>query len=670
MATQQQMFLIHEAGRRGLLNNDQVQAAFELQRRGKLEGDNLIKVKSFMAQNIERKKQSKAISDDLGVAGRAVVGLGRGFKDVGEGLAQTALEIGEAAKNIPQPVRGAISGMGPAGAAINLLSAAPEGSAENFTQMADKERQIFDQNLGDSGAASFGRFTGNVLPTLLVPGGVAGNALTRAGTAGLAGLGTGAVSYVPEGGSRAQQAALGGLFGAGTSGVMSGLGAGMKALKTSGNPLSEIETLAQKFDVPVTAGEVNSSPSLQALETQLERVPGVGIRGFREKQSEALKAAATKLKDQYNGGDDVGTALQGSLTRTFQAAKKKASRLYDQVGKASQYAKTKVTPAGTRQLAKEIIKNEKAIPALRDAGLIEDLRAFSNLKDMSFDQARKVRSRLLATVRQAEKKAVQGGISDEQVRALSRLSQAFDNDISQYAAREGGSIASSYNKANKFYRENVVPFKDKQFRRVLSDDFDTDNILATFVKRDSVLRGRGKQAEKLVSKLDLEGKKAVKHAVLAEAFEKAANTADNVPFSPAKFAQEIKKLSDANKVIFDASEKAQLDGFVKLAEATKRAGQYAENPPTGLRAADLGLGIATGAAAVANLPAAAAGLGATKSLSLLLTTKTGRKILERAKNVTVGSRSWAVVTDQANSEIARILASRSASNQGIEAAKE
>lgn len=647
MATEAQMSALQEAGRRGILNENQVMAAFELQRRGKLEGENLKKVKSTLAQGVERKRLVADQNEELGVTGRALVGMGRGFKDVGEGVAQAALE---------------------AGSHINLLEdLIPK--ADQFTQNAQDERQLFTDNLGDSTAASAGRFAGNVLPTLVVPGGVAGGALTRAGTAALSGAATGGLGFVPEGGSRLENAALGGLFGFGSSATMSGLGAGMNALKTTGRPASEIETLAQQFDVPVTAGEVRGSPSLQALETQLERVPGVGIRGFRERQSEALKSAATKLKDQFSGPDDVGTALQGSLTRTYQAAKNKASRLYDQVGKASQTAKTKVTPTGTRLLAKEIISDEKLIPALKDTGLVNELREFSKLKDMSFDQARKVRSRLLSTVRQAEKKAIQGGVSDEKVRAFNRLSQAFDDDINQFATREGGAIASTYNRANKFYRENVVPFKERQFRRVLSDDFDTDNILATFIKRDSVLRSRGNQAEKLVGKLDLEGRKAVKHAVLSEAFEKATNTADNVPFSPAKFAQEIRKLSDANKVIFDSAEKSQLDGFVKLAEATKRAGQYAENPPTGLRAADLMTGTAVGAGAVASLPATAAGLGGVKAVSLLLTTATGRKILERINKATVGSRTWEVLTKGANSEIARILASRSASSQGTEAGK-
>lgn len=662
MANQQQLSAIVEAGKRGILNEKQVLSALELQKRGKLEGDNLIKVKDVLAQNIGKKKLTEQANEEAGFFGRMNIGAGRGLKDVGEGVVQAGLEAGEQIQGLPSAARAAMNVL-PGGMALNLLSGlVPEGASDQFTQSAQSERDLYQQGLGDSGAAGFGRFVGNVAPTLLVPGGVAGNVLQKAGTAGLAGAGVGAIGFVPEGGSRLENTALGGLFGSGASTVLSGLGKGMTALKSIRKPVSEIEQLSKQFDVPVTMGEVSNSPALRALETQLERAPGVGIRGFREGQSTALKTAAEKLKGQFDAGaDDVGTTLQRSLSKSFESARKKATKLYDVVGKASQAAKSLVSPAKTRALASSIIKDEKAIPALKNAGLIDELTQFSKLKDMSFDQARKVRSRLLSTVRQAEKKAIQGGMSDEQVRALSRLSDALEQDIGAFASREGGSILKSYKRANQFYRENVVPFKERTFRRVLSDDFDTDNILATFIKRDTALKGRGKQAEKLVGKLDLEGRQAVKYSVLSEAFEKATNTADNVPFSPAKFAQEVKKLSDANKVIFDAAEKSQLDGFVKLAEATKRAGQYAENPPTGLRAADLGMGIATGAAAVANLPALLTGLGATKSLSLLLTTETGRKILEKVSKATVGSKTFSALTKAANSEIAQILASRSSS---------
>jgi hypothetical protein len=612
-------------------------------------------------QGFEQKKILQDAADELGVTGRALVGAGRGFKDVGEGVVQAGLQAGEATQNNPM-LRSALNAF-PGGGALSLLSnLVPKGAADKFTQNAQEERALYNQGLGDSTAASAGRFAGNVLPSLVVPGGVAGNALTRAGTAGLAGVATGGLGFVPEDGSRLEQAALGGLFGAGGSAAMSGVGAGLEKLSQLRKPISEIEQLSKQFDVPVTMGEASSSPSLQALETQLERVPGVGIRGFREGQSQALKTAAEKLRGQFDtGGDDVGVTLQKSLGKSFDTARKKATKLYDIVGQASQQAKSMVTPDKTKALAKSIIQDEKAIPALRNAGLIDDLTEFSKLKNMNFDQARKVRSRLLSTVRQAEKKAIQGGMSDEQVRALSRLSDSLEQDIGDFAKREGGSILKSYQRANQFYRENVVPFKERTFRRVLSDDFDTDNILATFIKRDSTLRGRGNQAEKLIGKLDLEGKQAVKYAVLSEAFEKASNSADNVPFSPARFAQEVKKLSDANKVIFDSAEKSQLDGFVKLAEATKRAGQYAENPPTGLRAADLLTGSAIGAGAVASLPMTAAGLGGTKALSLLLTTESGRRILERVNNATVGSKTFKVLTDQANSEIARVVAARASS---------
>lgn len=424
---------------------------------------------------------------------------------------------------------------------------------------------------------------------------------------------------------------------------------------------NELARLSAEHEVPLTVGETNQAPFTQKIETQLERLPLVGIRGFRDTQAGAAKTAAERLKNRFEGVDDVGEELQQSLRRVRDANKAEASKRFDVVEKLSQQTDEVVNPENSRRAAAELIAKEDALPAFQDDDLVRAVQDIASLPEMSFDVARKVRSRLLSAIRQAEKKAIGGNVSDEQVAGLNNLRAAFEKDIGDFAQRAGGNIEKAYRSANRYFRDKVVPFKERSLRKAASDDFDTDEILATFIKRDAAYKGRGKKAEKLVSNLDLKGKQAVKFALLSEAYEGALK--GDTAFSPAKFAQEIKRLGDANNVVFTPQEQAELSGLVKVMEAAKRAGQYAENPPTGLRAADLGASVGIGALGVSSPAALVSLAGGVKGVSLLLTTRPGRALLVRANRAKRGSKEWEAVMQQANEEIGRI-ASRAAAVQG------
>jgi hypothetical protein len=146
----------------------------------------------------------------------------------------------------------------------------------------------------------------------------------------------------------------------------------------------------------------------------------------------------------------------------------------------------------------------------------------------------------------------------------------------------------------------------------------------------------------------------VKYAVLQDAFDSAIEGgANKTPFSPAKFAGRLEKLGSSKNVIFSASERAQLDGFVKLARAAERAGQYAENPPTGQRAVDLAITAAVGGGAVMEPMTAFSAVAASATLSKLLTSDIGRNLLTRASSVPEKSQVWRRIL---YSELPRALA--------------
>ena len=107
-------------------------------------------------------------------------------------------------------------------------------------------------------------------------------------------------------------------------------------------------------------------------------------------------------------------------------------------------------------------------------------------------------------------------------------------------------------------------------------------------------------------------------------------------------------------MFFRGQEKWELDGFVKLMRHVERAGQYAENPPTGQR---LIHALVLGGAGVGAMlsPQTVVGGGATSAgLTWLLTSERGRNLLLAASGATPGSPAMARMAEAILREAARI----------------
>jgi hypothetical protein len=474
-------------------------------------------------------------------------------------------------------------------------------------------------------------------------------------------------------------------------GLRSGVGAGKRSLsEISANrpvkPVSpksanqtELAQLSKQFDVPLTVGELRGSTGLKAAETQLERVPAVGIRGFREKQSMSLKNAAESLVDNLTTGvDDSGAAIQQSLKAKLQKGKDLSRDAYNKIEEAvnQKAVLDEIIPTGTKEAANallaeypdifdrlpsgtvksklQIISEDTATKQQSFNGLPSEVMASSHGKPqpqpivdaqgnpitktiqptVSFKDARSLREQLGNYINRAHKSA--GAVGSKEIRQLQILKDALENDISTWAETTGNvAVTDAFANANKVYRNNVAPFKEFIVKKATGDTFDTDLMAKTFIKND-----RPQLAKKLMNLLDDSGKGAVKHSILKEALDLGLETKSDVPFSPAKFATKLERYGNTLNTVFTPDELTQINGFVKLARAAERAGQYAENPPTGLRAGDLGIFTGFGYL-IASDPMTAMGTAAAlKALSTLLTSDMGRKLLTQSAKIKEGTPQW------------------------------
>lgn len=205
---------------------------------------------------------------DLG----GVVGFNTAMGDFAHGIIQPALESGVFGDNVKQGSR----------------------------QFANNRQATYDvAEEVDPLGANLGKATGYLGQGLMVPGGATGGVLRRIATNAAAGVGLGAAQYVPEGGSRAFNAAVGGVAGGFVPPVISGL--------TSKNPFTKAGTGAALG----TAGGLLATDSPYGVAGSA--VAGAALPFAPNLAVNALKPAAQKLLSKVTGQPIANLASRSPL---------------------------------------------------------------------------------------------------------------------------------------------------------------------------------------------------------------------------------------------------------------------------------------------------------------------------------------------------------------------
>ena len=545
------------------------------------------------------------------------------------------------------------------------------------TNAAERYNKQYQQaNLATDGARSIAGRTGGdwvrggaeIAATL--PFFAAGRGATlgaRMADQGVRGAAVGAAQYAENTDDRLLNmgvGAAGGAIGQGVGEKVAGaVGKGVtKAVNARRGNLApaykEIDDLGKQFDVRTSVGDIKGGGVIKNTETHLERIPIVGMGKFREGQHSQAKAASRKITGKLKAvmadtdykalptirqaadagdrnaarvlnivetaGDDTGRVLQASAeVRAFREGKI-ASRLYDKVDEA-------VAASGN-----DIVTPTKSIAALDDAlqkqadslapddvlqKELSDISARINDPDISksFSNMRLLRSQLGDL---ADKYGSPVNGNKAASRVFADVKQAVDDDIADFALNSGNAaIKKAYQRADKFYK-NAMKRADKAIANAM-DSNKPDEIYKAFIKT-----GQGDRANNFYRALDPKGQAALRYQMADEAINKATNESTG-SFSPANFAKEFERLSDPYSNIFKGDDKKQMDGLVKLMRHVERAGQYKENPPTGVRLTD----VAMVGGAVSNPIGTAKIAGMAALAKTLLTTNAGKNLLLAANKL-------------------------------------
>lgn len=569
---------------------------------------------------------------------------------------------------------------------------------EKFSKEKAAEKKLYEKTRKESGAGmNVGRFVGQTVATAPLAGLSKGYGATKlisvpgvAITAQNAAVGgaVGGLGFAENAEQRKKNVQAGAVGGAVGGVVAKKVGDGIiKAVNIKQGRMvpgaQEIDDLGKQFGVKTTVGDIGKNPLIQKSEVTMESIPLVGTSKFRQNQQNQVKDAAVKVVEQLktklddvdykaipqiqraanegdvnaariikvvNGaGDDTGKILQAAAEIKNWRGQRVASQMYDRVQNLA--GDGVIAPTKTVRVIDDIIANDsKVIPNKELQKELLDIR--KNLTDPNirnnFKEMRAAQSRL-------SELADEWGIAGKKgSSAFTKVKTATDSDILDFAKSSGNTkLFGELKRANSLYGQ-LQSGKDKAFAASLRSD-KPDEIFNQFMKS-----GKGDKAANFYKNLDPKGQAALRYQMAQNALDKAWNPNKEV-FSPARFAQEFESMSAPYSNVFRGADKAQMDGFVKLMRHVERAGQYAENPPTGNRL----VGVAFGLGAGVNPTLAAQGAGVSAIAKMLFTTDAGKRILLAAKDVPPNSPQMANLLMQAQK-----LAVAGGSVTGANAAKD
>lgn len=605
-------------------------------------------------------EQQLAAAQPAGVgspAESALIGFGAGATRLGQGIAQ----LGRAAKTAALANLAEVGLVSPETA---LQSAQQELLA---TREAQRQQEFFQQTpVGQTVAGQVGQFAGEIAPLLPIPA-AAGAALpARIATGAALGAPIGAVQFQPEGGDRGLATGIG----AGIGAAFPAAGAAISRFAPSLQRIREAEPIFQageRAEVPVLIPDIAGS-GVQKAGALLERVPVVGTAGAREAQREAAQKAAERTVKgaerelsltQFGGakglsrlesiastsgkragearailaqieeaGPDWQEIVKSSGNVTAFRKKLISDKKYDKVAKLA--GNSPIEIKSTQEAVNRAISSQEANP-LRDQRLI---RILTRIRDEvpqnpTYSQLRTLRSNLGKEVR-ALKKGENTIVGPAGIGDLQAVGNAIESDLSNFARKQGGKLNIAQREANKFFRENVVPFKNKKLGAALSQESDPEKVFNFFIGNT----GTQQSNRQLFNALDAKGKAAVRFGLANEALkESVSEQAGKVVFSPAKFSTAINKKKNALNIFFSKGAKEEMQGLSRLMRAVQRSGQVLENPANGIRLLDGLLSFGAGAGAIV-APGAVAKAGiAAAGLKTLWTNPKAIKIIRRLANV-------------------------------------
>jgi hypothetical protein len=427
----------------------------------------------------------------------------------------------------------------------------------------------------------------------------------------------------------AEQAGVGvpGQLLAGLGGGMLGsfIGAEQTLAKNAPRGLREAE---QAGISPLTSQAFPPETPLENALAKARELTFFGTGSLLGKQEKQRNAAVQTLVEDFGAnlpGTDYLPELTKQLTdRRRNIVNKFSAMKMDVINKLSGTGKQPNVDR-TVQAVEDEIKRLRQISDVGYDKAIAELESFGMDvmgKDLKNLEARR---KLLGLQFKAPELAT---VSEEGDKSVRKIYDVLREDMGDFIKTEGGRTDFiRWKVGNKNLSDMADELRDGTLKKVLNKGDVTPEKV-----RELLFSQNKSSIQRLYDNLDSTGRATARTAVIRKAIDDAGGLEK---FTANGFLNKINKLQDETGIMFKGDEKRQLEGLTRALEFTKRAGEFAANPPTG--AQFVPFGIAGGIERMFGLGGAIAAAALTTGGVRLYESKTVRELLMKLASVKQGS---------------------------------
>lgn len=374
----------------------------------------------------------------------------------------------------------------------------------------------------------------------------------------------GATQYAEDGTDRLKNAAIGSAFGGAGEAVMQGAKAGAKALFN--RPLDEATAILEKGKG--TLGQVLNREPVQKAEQLLTKVPIIGTKGHLKEQRNALEALTTsfenKVKDvavstlATKAPAGMAESAQYHIQQTANRLADKTTALYSKFEQAAGKVTDKLPLPNTQEQAKRLLESQSGLFKLPGG---EDIQKVAE----TLANAKAIHPSLLKDANKflntAYEKTVK--VSETAARDILQVKNALNKDMGVFANSQGGEVAKLYSKANEFAANSQMPFKTNALvDKVIHGRLEPDKIMSQLIKPD-----QPEFLRQILKPMSAEGRGSLRNSILTTLHEKA--TAATGEFNAVTYTKDLQKVMTTMKGALNKDQYAELKGIHKLFDAAK-----------------------------------------------------------------------------------------------------
>lgn len=406
----------------------------------------------------------------------------------------------------------------------------------------------------------------------------------------------------------------------------------------------QILEAGEKFDVPVLTTDVAPPKGyLPRLAQSLSEKVGIAGSGTaRVRQQAARESAVEAFAD--NMDIDLDTPFADEIIKEINL---KTAKDMDAAGVIRNEAVTKldefgdVPMAATNKAIQIEIAKQQRLGAKGNASLITDLEKTADaIQNGDFSLIKDIRTEIISDLR-----AIGRSEDTRATASIQRVKSAMDDDMLTFAKANDRPSAAKWVKSNRAFFDAYHRTKDTAIKRIIKTGEATPEVIIPLLRS-----GKPSQLRLIKKSMGKEGAAAARGAIIQDALKDARFFEVDANPNPDAFATALNKPNrrQAINVFFEGQELAELEGFTRMLNATRRAQSGQAVIKTGEQAAVAGaVAAATGAAVIAPqvaIPLMVLSSGAAK---LYESTKF-RNLLIRLKNTKKGSKQEAKILELAS----------------------